>query len=153
EAGEVEEEVEPEARRSPADEVAREAEPAQRQAATPRWESRATVGLRAPTSRPRFPGPLRGMTAHWHGPAMKLAGRPHAECRAGCGGIQTFHMDSDGWADVAYSFAVCHHAVAMEGRGTGVRTAANGTNAGNDTWLACIFLVGGNEHPSTEMLV
>lgn len=118
----------------------------------PTLERRSTVGLIAPDSRPRFPGPLRGVTAHWNGPAMGLAGRPHSECRARWRGVQHFHMVTRGWADVAYSAAVCHHGIVMEGRGPGVRTAANGTYAGNNSWYAIFFMVGGNEESSSAML-
>jgi hypothetical protein len=161
EDGSVELEVDEYQLRNLADEVAHQAEKILRTATTwatvallgaARWESRATVGLRAPRSRPRFPGPLRGMTAHWNGPALALAGRPHSECQARWRGIQKYHMETLGWEDIAYTFAVCHHAVAMEGRGAGVRTAANGTKLGNDGWLACFFMVGGSEVPSAAML-
>lgn len=115
-------------------------------------ESRSTVNLVLPDSRPRFPGPLRGVTAHWNGPAMGLSGRPHSACRAAWRGIQYFHMVTRGWADVAYSAAVCHHNIVMEGRGPGVRTAANGTNSGNNSWYAVFFMVGEGEEPSSAML-
>ena len=114
-------------------------------------ETRTQVGLRAPTSRPAIRRET-GCTAHWNGPRMGLRGRPHSECRARWQGIQRYHMNTNGWADVAYTFAVCHHGIAMDGRGKGVRTAANGTNAGNDAWYACFFMVGDGEEPSREML-
>jgi peptidoglycan hydrolase-like protein with peptidoglycan-binding domain len=129
---------------------------------TPRRETRAEVGLVAPASRPRLPGPVRGCTAHWNGPAFRLAGQPHSACQAAWRVVQRFHMGrnhpdplSTGrhWQDLAYTFAVCHHMIAMDGRGEGVRTAANGTNAGNNSWYACFFMVGAGEEPSREMLV
>jgi hypothetical protein len=84
---------------------------------------------------------------------MNLRGQPHSECRRRWRGIQVFHMKAPrNWADVAYSFAVCHHEIAMDGRGVGVRTAANGTNAGNNSWYACFFMLGTGEEPSQEML-
>jgi hypothetical protein len=116
------------------------------------FQRRSEVGLRAPLSRPRIPGPIRGTAAHWNGPAMGLAGKPHSACQAAWRGIQSFHMNANGWHDVAYSLAVCHHNIVMEGRGVGVRTAANGTNVANDTWYAIFFMVGGNEEPSKGML-
>lgn len=115
-------------------------------------ESRATVGLRAAKSRPRIPGPVRGTTAHYNGPKMFMKGKPHSHCRERWRGVQLFHIVKNGWADVAYSAAVCHHEIAMEGRGPGVRTAANGTNAGNNAWYAIFFMVGEGEEPSVEML-
>jgi peptidoglycan hydrolase-like protein with peptidoglycan-binding domain len=128
---------------------------------TPRRETRAEVGLVAPVSRPRFPGPLQGCTAHWNGPPLRLGNQPHSACQAAWRNIQRFHMGrnhpnplSTGrhWQDIAYTFAVCHHMIAMDGRGEGVRTAANGTNAGNNTFYACFFMVGTGEEPSGAML-
>ena len=124
----------------------------------PTLESRETVGLRSPRSRSRFPGPLRGVAAHYNGPAMGMAGRPHSECRARWRGIQSFHMapgglgTTNGASDIAYTVAVCHHAIAMQGRGPGIRTGANGTNSGNTHYYAIFFLVGGDEEPSVAML-
>jgi hypothetical protein len=66
----------------------------------------------------------------------------HAECFSVVQGIQRFHMDGRGWADIAYSFLVCIHGGIFVGRGRGVRTAANGTNAGNAEYHAVCFLGG-----------
>lgn len=129
---------------------------------TPRRETRAEVGLVAPASRPRLPGPVLGCTAHYNGPPMWLAGQPHSACQFAWRNVQRFHMGNNHpnplstgrhWQDLAYTFAVCHHAIAMDGRGEDVRTAANGTNAGNNSWYACFFMLGEGEEPSREMLI
>ena len=57
-------------------------------------------------------------------------------------GIQRYHMDARKWADIAYSFVVCPHGTVFEGRGWGVRTAANGTIAGNASFHAACYLGG-----------
>jgi N-acetylmuramoyl-L-alanine amidase len=64
----------------------------------------------------------------------------HKNCAARVRGIQRFHMDTKGWTDIAYSFLVCKHGYVFRGRGPHARTAANGTNAGNDGYLAICFL-------------
>jgi hypothetical protein len=64
----------------------------------------------------------------------------HKNCAKRVRGIQTFHLDGRGWADIAYSYLVCKHGVVFEGRGRGIRTAANGTNAGNTGYHAVCFL-------------
>jgi hypothetical protein len=64
----------------------------------------------------------------------------HANCAKRVRAIQDFHMDGRGWADIAYSYLACKHGYVYEGRGRGVRTAAQGTNAGNDAWHAVCFL-------------
>jgi hypothetical protein len=51
-------------------------------------------------------------------------------------------MDSNGWSDIAYSSLVCPHGGRFEGRGAGVRTAANGTNAGNQYSYATCYIAG-----------
>ena len=101
-------------------------------------------------ARPRkgTPTPLRptGATAHWEGPHMGTF--PHDTCPAKVRGIQAFHMDSRGWSDIAYNAIVCPHGYVFEGRGPGVRSAANGTDPGNDADVAVCYL-GGEGDPFT----
>lgn len=81
-----------------------------------------------------------GVAVHWEGPHM---GTPdHGECAGLLRGIQAFHMDGNGWADIAYSAVACPHGYVFEGRGPGHRTAANGTNEANQSWYAVCFLGG-----------
>lgn len=119
---------------------------------TPRVDSRSICGLEPPRARPRFPGPTAGVAAHYNGPPMGMLGKPHAECRRRWRGVQRYHIERNGWADVAYTAAPCHHGVVMLGRGPGVRTAANGTRQGNDRYYALFFLLGGEEEPTAEQL-
>lgn len=117
------------------------------------FESRATVGLVPPESRPRIPGPVTSVTIHWNGPAVKITvAHAHSMCRKFWRGIQKFHMETRDWDDIAYTIGVCIHGVAMAGRGRGVRTAANGTKQGNDTSYAIYGLIGEGEQPSDAML-
>lgn len=39
------------------------------------------------------------------------------DCAAAVRGIQNYHMDGHGWADIAYNFLVCNHGDVFEGRG------------------------------------
>ena len=64
----------------------------------------------------------------------------HADCASRVRGIQRFHMDTRGWNDIAYNFCVCQHGFVFEGRGLGIRSAGQGTNAGNDGYHAVCFL-------------
>lgn len=101
--------------------------------------SRSQWGARPP----RSAGRVQTMTAvacHWEGPRMGTF--PHESCPAKVRGIQAYHMDSKGWADIAYSGIVCPHGYIFEGRGRNIRTAANGTNAGNDRYHALCYLGG-----------
>lgn len=83
----------------------------------------------------------RGTGVHYSGGAAE-ARLNHAECANVVRSIQRFHMDTRGWADIAYSFLPCNHGAIFVGRGRGVRTAANGTNSGNDGYHAVCFLGG-----------
>lgn len=66
----------------------------------------------------------------------------HSTCDDRLRTIQNYHMDHQGWVDIAYSFVVCPHGYTFEGRGWGKRTAANGTNACNDAYHAVCYLGG-----------
>lgn len=66
--------------------------------------------------------------------------RLHANCAARIRAIQDFHMDGQGWLDIAYNHVFCRHGFVFAGRGFGVRSAANGTAAANDAYLAICFL-------------
>lgn len=81
-----------------------------------------------------------GCTIHWEGPRM--GSRPHSECGATVRGIQRFHMQDRGWADIAYNLLVCEHGVIFTGRGRGKGSAANGTTDANRRRYAICALVG-----------
>lgn len=106
--------------------------------------TRAQWGARPPRARPALNG--TGGTGHWEGPHMGTF--THASCPAKVRGIQAFHMDARGWSDIAYNAVVCPHGYVFEGRGQGVRSAANGTNVGNDADYAVCYL-GGEGDPFT----
>ena len=101
--------------------------------------TRAQWGAR-PTKQPPTPLNPTGATAHWEGPHMGTF--PHTDCAAKVRGIQNFHMDTRGWNDIAYNAIVCPHGTVYEGRGPGVRSAANGTDPGNDNDVAVCYLSG-----------
>lgn len=107
-----------------------------------RLVTRAQWGARAPRSISRISNPS-GTTIHWEGPTMGTF--EHSSCASKVRGIQNFHMDSRGWADIAYNALVCPHGWTFEGRWLGVRSAANGTNLGNDSHYAVCALWGKND--------
>lgn len=81
----------------------------------------------------------RGTGVHYSGSNADEQSN-HANCAARVKSIQKFHQDGRQWNDIAYSFLVCKHGFVFEGRGLGIRTAANGTNSGNDGYHAVCFL-------------
>lgn len=93
-------------------------------------------------------------TGHWNGPKVTIGGKTswdHAKCPSLVRGIQNFHMDSRGWSDIAYNFVICPHGAVFEGRGLNVINGANGTNSGNRTSHACMWLSGeGNPFTNAE---
>jgi hypothetical protein len=116
------------------------------------FETRADVGLKPARSVSHNVHPERGgVTLHYGGPAVRLNG--HETCRALWREWQAFHMGpSRGWADVAYTGAYCNHGIALAGRGYGVRTAAQGTDDGNNRHLAVVWLGGKGQVPSRQAL-
>lgn len=116
------------------------------------FDSRATCGLVAPRSVSRNISPDRGgLALHYGGPAQRLVGRPHSECRGRWRAWQQFHL-SKGWVDLAYTGGACLHGYALAGRGAGVRTAANGSNDGNQRFYAVCALIGQGEAPTDALL-
>ena len=104
--------------------------------------SRSAWGARSPRAVTALvPSEVLGVAVHYT--AMD-ADRvyDHTDCAARVRGIQRYHMDSNGWNDIAYTRLVCQHGFVFEGRGLGIRTAAQGTTAGNDGYHAICFLGG-----------
>jgi hypothetical protein len=109
---------------------------------------RGEADLRAPRSSTGI-DPTFGTTAHWEGPPIGWPW-PHATCYSLVRGIQNFHMDSRGWVDIAYTALPCPHGYVFEGRWIGRRTAANGTNQGNNLAYALCYLGGQGDDFTTD---
>jgi hypothetical protein len=102
--------------------------------------TRAAWGARAPkNTTPMVTSEQRGVAIHYSAAESDRVAI-HDDCARRVRAIQNFHMDSRGWADLAYSWCVCHHGFRFAGRGLGIRSAAQGTNAGNDGYHAVCFL-------------
>jgi len=109
---------------------------------SPTLVSRERWGARDPKSiTPLVQNVQRGTALHYSGSLAEVK-EDHANCAGVVRGIQNFHMDIRGWADIAYSFICCIHGAVFTGRGRGVRTAANGTTNGNSWYHAVCFLGG-----------
>lgn len=111
--------------------------------------TRAEAGLEPARSVSRSITPERGGVAlHYGGPPARI--RSHADCIVTWHGWQNFHMNDPDrrWADIAYTGGVCDHGYALAGRGAGRRTAANGTDAGNQSFYAVVWLGGEGETPT-----
>lgn len=102
--------------------------------------SRESWGARPPKNQTPLDRAIQLGTACHYSASDADEQADHANCARRVRAIQDFHMDGRGWADIAYSYLACKHGFVYEGRGRGVRTAAQGTNAGNDTYHAVCFL-------------
>lgn len=117
--------------------------------------TRAEAGLRKPTSISKNITPERGgCGVHYGGPFQPAAdpGSDHAKCISTWRAWQNYHMGTHGWSDLAYTGGFCNHGYAFAGRGAGVRTAANGTNAGNQNYYAITWIGGEGQTPTQEAL-
>lgn len=54
--------------------------------------------------------------------------------------IQRYHMQTKGWADIAYHFGVCKHGDVFEGRSLTARGAHAGDNPANHDSVGVVFL-------------
>ena len=115
--------------------------------------SRAEWGARSPRAVIKA-NMADASTGHWNGPTVVVAGKSkwnHSACPSLLRGIQNFHMNTRGWLDIAYNFAVCPHRKIFELRGLNVANGANGTNSGNKSSHAILFIAGeGNEFTDEE---
>lgn len=101
--------------------------------------SRKDWGARAPEKKTGINlGQARGIAVHYSAGDTDLD--EHSRCAERVRAIQRMHMNDRGWADLAYNWLVCRHGVIFEGRGWGVRSAANGTNEGNAQFHAVCYL-------------
>jgi len=93
------------------------------------------------------------LTLHYNGGPTKLNAKSTiAEEMQFLRNIQTFHMNTKGWADIAYNWAITPSGRIYELRGLKVRSAANGTNLGNRTSYAVYLCIGGDQQPSELMV-
>lgn len=110
--------------------------------------SRAAWGARNPKGAYGSISPSSGGVAlHYEGP--KMGSFPHSSCATKVRGIQAFHMDQRNWLDIAYSALTCPHGYIFVGRWVNNRTAAQGTNDGNNRFYAVCGLWGSGD-PLTD---
>lgn len=116
-----------------------------------KFHSRAELGLRRPKSVSNTISPGRGGVAVHYGGAAQRISSPD-EARARWIAWQRYHMDTRGWVDIAYTAGFDDWGNVYAGRGFGVRTAANGTNDGNNRYYAFTWIGGEGETPSAKAL-
>jgi len=116
---------------------------------------RRAWGAAPPRGRIPIPGPIRGLAVHYTASAADEQD-DHRNCAGRVRGVQRFHMSPDPndptkpWLDIAYNHLFCRHGYVFEGRGFGLRPAAQGTKDGNDRYFAICFL--GNDRKRRDDL-
>ena len=113
--------------------------------------TRAQWGARAPTSTGNT------ISAHPLGVAVhysdgNVGNATHDTCAGSVRSIQAYHIDSKGWADIAYNFLACQHGYLFEGRGLGKGSAANGTTQANLDYYAVCGLIGPADTPTPQLV-
>jgi hypothetical protein len=101
------------------------------------------------------PGPLDpsqviGLAFHW--PAMTKPIRGTANVARALRGWQAYHMDSNGWSDIAYQVAVDQDGNEYELRGLRTTSGANGDGGVNARYGAVLLILAPGEKPSPEMI-
>jgi hypothetical protein len=72
--------------------------------------------------------------------------------------VRNYHVNTQGWSDIAYSFGVCPHGIRFEGRGWWRNQWANGADVvgsydGRDSeWYTVLVFLGEGEQPTVEMV-
>jgi hypothetical protein len=114
--------------------------------------TRSWLGMANPRSRSFNIRPgAGGSTLHWGGAGSTI--HSHATCIAIWKEWQSFHMGpARGWVDIAYTMGFCQHGWVFPGRGYGVRTAAQGTNRGNDISYAFVHINEAGKDPTAAAL-
>lgn len=122
-----------------------------------KFVSRAEWGAKDPI-RPLTPiSGTQGVKVHYEGspvPSALLAG--HGSCAPHMRALQESHLanTTEGYSDIAYSAVICPHGYVFEGRGAGIRCAANGNQALNMAHYAVCGMIGteGVTEPTPEMI-
>jgi hypothetical protein len=90
-------------------------------------------------------GDQGGVTAHYGGTAVGGFPWDHSRCASIWRAYRDYHVQHNGWIDIAYTGGVCIHGYIFEGRWFGHRTAANGSNDGNQRSYAFCYMAGQGE--------
>lgn len=117
----------------------------------PQYFDRARWGAKqAKPGRAFWPGVRTSRTLHYEGVDVAIAVDQAAEARQ-VQGIQNYHMNH-GYVDIAYTLVVGSLGNVYEGRGRQFRSAANGTNASNNSSPSVCLLIGPNQTPTQAQL-
>lgn len=113
--------------------------------------TRAEWGARPPKQVRQMAG-SQGVHLHYNGPAVPPAvyAGDFESVKSFLRNTQNFHMNTRGWADIAYSFFVDRVGRIWEGRGWGV--IGGHTQGFNSTSHAIYFILGDGQVPTPEQV-
>lgn len=75
-----------------------------------------------------------------HSGSREDAPEQHERCADRVRGVQRFHQDARGWADIAYHLIICRHGSVFAGRPLTARGAHAGTDEGNARFVGVCVL-------------
>jgi hypothetical protein len=116
--------------------------------------SRAKWGARAPRGSYTYLPSARGAKVHYTGGRVDPATLTnHERCVDAVQGIQSGHMNGNGWMDIGYSLVVCAHRMVFMGRGLHHLPSANGSglNSGHYAVLGLVGTAGVTKAPDAML--
>ena len=85
-----------------------------------------------------------GLVLHYDGNNQGLASDDHSSCVSYWNATRNYHINTNGWADIGYSFGACPHGYVFEGRGINKQQAAQ--PGGNADWHSVTTMSGPDEY-------
>jgi hypothetical protein len=98
------------------------------------------------------PDEVIGLVIHWPGMRARTAPRSRAKVAQLLEGWRRYHVETKGWADIAYPAAIDQAGRTWLLRGPRYRSAANGDQRLNRLWTAVVLVLGADEIPTDEMI-
>lgn len=99
---------------------------------------------------------LLGIAWHWPGTSQDVIGfETEAQVANRLRGYRNFHVNTRGWSDIGYNFAIDQVGRVWDLRGLG-RVGAHAASASNPDanheWMGVLLILGDRERPSTAMI-
>lgn len=114
-----------------------------------RFYTRAELGMKKPTAVSHNITPQNGGVAgHYGGGGPNPPPSTFEAAKRIWLGWQAYHMNGQGWRDIAYTAGYDNLGNVYAGRGLNVRCGANGSNFGNQNYYAFVWIGGGSAVPS-----
>lgn len=113
-----------------------------------KYVSRADLGWGA--SPATSANPRSGLVIHYDAANQNLANRDHSACLTYWRNTRNFHIGTNGWADIGYSWGACAHGYILEGRGLFRTQAAQ--PGGNSSHYSCTLMTGPTDTITAEQI-